>query len=217
MSRMSVAEDRPTGDGNSRPSGPKPFSGDLRSRFTICVQCRPATIMVDRGRQSFELLPGGKYFFDSAKLSRCVEQREKNDVVALYLVTRAKMTQCGLLCWLCAKLICFSPCFFSSPCRSARSSSPSKTLRHQPRSRSRLVWRCTRLLFTSSVVFLLLGFYFYEPHIKLAFYSRNWVTTRIEPIAPLRGCFGPPPRTKMHYATSPMLSGAHERWRCTVG
>jgi hypothetical protein len=53
------------------------------------------------------------------------------------------------------------------------------------------VWRCTRLLFTGFVVFLLLGFYFYEPHIELAFHSRNWVTTQIEPIAPLRGCFDP--------------------------
>jgi hypothetical protein len=35
MSRMRVTEDRPTGDGNSRPSGPKPFSGDLRSRLTF--------------------------------------------------------------------------------------------------------------------------------------------------------------------------------------
>jgi hypothetical protein len=40
--------------------------------------------------ENYELLPGGKYFFDSAKLSRYVEQREKNDVVALYLVTHAR-------------------------------------------------------------------------------------------------------------------------------
>jgi hypothetical protein len=90
MSLMSVTEDHPTGDGNSRPSGPRPFSGNLRSRLTICVQRRPAAITVDRGRGTFELLPGGKYFFDSAKLSRCVEQREKNDIVALYLVTHVR-------------------------------------------------------------------------------------------------------------------------------
>jgi hypothetical protein len=53
------------------------------------------------------------------------------------------------------------------------------------------VWRCTTLLFTGFVIFLLLGFYFYEPHIELAFHSRNWVTTQIKPIAPLRGCFDP--------------------------
>jgi hypothetical protein len=53
------------------------------------------------------------------------------------------------------------------------------------------VWRCTTLLFTSFVVSLLFGFYFYEPHIELAFYSRNRVTTQIEPIVPLRGCFDP--------------------------
>jgi hypothetical protein len=79
---------------------------------------------------------------------------------------------------------------FVLPCRSARSPSPSKTPCQQPRSRSSLVWRCTRLL-TGFVIFLLLGFHFYEPHIELAFYSRNWVTTQIEPIAPLRGCFDP--------------------------
>jgi hypothetical protein len=66
MPRMSVAEDRPTSNGNSRPSGPKPFSGDLRSRLTICVQRRPASIVVDRGRESYKALPGGKYFFDSS-------------------------------------------------------------------------------------------------------------------------------------------------------
>jgi hypothetical protein len=80
---------------------------------------------------------------------------------------------------------------FVLPCRSARLTSLSKTLRHQPRPRSSLVWRCTRPLFTGFVVFLLLGFYFYEPHIELTFYCRNWVTTQIEPIAPLRGCFDP--------------------------
>jgi hypothetical protein len=53
------------------------------------------------------------------------------------------------------------------------------------------VWRCTRLLFTGFVVFLLLGFYFYKRHIELAFFSRNWVTIQIEPIVPLRGCFDP--------------------------
>jgi hypothetical protein len=37
----------------------------------------------------------------------------------------------------------------------------------------------------------LFGFYSYEPHIELAFHCRNWVTTQIQPIAPLCGCFDP--------------------------
>lgn len=31
--------------------------------------------------------------------------------------------------------------------------------------------------------------YLYEPHVELAFYSRNWVNQEIKPVAPLSGCF----------------------------
>ncbi|KAF8905278.1 glycosyltransferase family 32 protein [Gymnopilus junonius] len=40
---------------------------------------------------------------------------------------------------------------------------------------------------TALVVFL--GFYFYEPHIELAFYDRTWIHKEIDPVSPLAGCF----------------------------
>ncbi|KAF8223029.1 glycosyltransferase family 32 protein [Tricholoma matsutake] len=43
----------------------------------------------------------------------------------------------------------------------------------------------------SALLVLLLIFYFYEPHIEIAFYSRDWVNQEIEPIEPLSGCFDP--------------------------
>ncbi|KDR80276.1 hypothetical protein GALMADRAFT_242613 [Galerina marginata CBS 339.88] len=41
----------------------------------------------------------------------------------------------------------------------------------------------------TTVLLFFLGFYFYEPHIELAFYDRTWVHKEIDPIIPLSGCF----------------------------
>ncbi|KAF8208570.1 hypothetical protein K438DRAFT_277432 [Mycena galopus ATCC 62051] len=41
----------------------------------------------------------------------------------------------------------------------------------------------------ASLFLLLLGFYLYEPHIELAFYSRTWTQDQIVPVLPLSGCF----------------------------
>ena len=46
-----------------------------------------------------------------------------------------------------------------------------------------------KYLIPTIVLCLLYGFYLYEPHIELAFYSRTWVTNEIDPIPPLAGCF----------------------------
>ncbi|KAJ7750991.1 glycosyltransferase family 32 protein [Mycena maculata] len=41
----------------------------------------------------------------------------------------------------------------------------------------------------ASLLLLLLGFYLYEPHIELAFYSRTWTKDQILPVPALSGCF----------------------------
>lgn len=43
----------------------------------------------------------------------------------------------------------------------------------------------------STLLLILLGFYLYEPHIELAFYSRKWIEQEVETLAPLAGCFEP--------------------------
>ncbi|KAJ6466355.1 glycosyltransferase family 32 protein [Mycena sanguinolenta] len=46
-----------------------------------------------------------------------------------------------------------------------------------------------KFILPASLVLLLLGFYLYEPHIELAFYSRTWTQDQIFPVLPLSGCF----------------------------
>ncbi|KAF9475692.1 glycosyltransferase family 32 protein [Pholiota conissans] len=53
----------------------------------------------------------------------------------------------------------------------------------------RHVYALIKIALPLTLLTLLLGLYFYEPHIELAFYDRNWVTKEIEPIVPLSGCF----------------------------
>jgi hypothetical protein len=71
-----------------------------------------------------------------------------------------------------------------------RSSSP-----HTHRS-----WFCIRprACFTAFKIFIpllaltvFIGLFLYEPHIELAFYSREWIQSEIKPVAPLSGCFNP--------------------------
>ncbi|KAJ7644399.1 hypothetical protein FB45DRAFT_295278 [Roridomyces roridus] len=42
-----------------------------------------------------------------------------------------------------------------------------------------------------SLLLLLLGFYLYEPHVELAFYSRTWTQDQILPVPTLSTCFDP--------------------------
>ncbi|KAF7365477.1 Glycosyltransferase family 32 protein [Mycena venus] len=46
-----------------------------------------------------------------------------------------------------------------------------------------------KFVLPASLLLLLLGFYLYEPHIELAFYSRTWTQDQISPVLPLSGCF----------------------------
>ena len=70
----------------------------------------------------------------------------------------------------------------------SRSRSPSR-----PKSRFHLKPRffvtSLKYLIPTIAFLFLLGFYYYEPHIEIAFYDRTWVHQEIEPILPLSSCF----------------------------
>ncbi|KAH0835862.1 glycosyltransferase family 32 protein [Lanmaoa asiatica] len=53
---------------------------------------------------------------------------------------------------------------------------------------------------------VLTGLFFYEPHIELAFYSREWIQHEIAPVEPLLGCFNPD-RVSPHYNVSKHVYG----------
>ncbi|KAJ7457602.1 glycosyltransferase family 32 protein [Mycena galericulata] len=55
----------------------------------------------------------------------------------------------------------------------------------------RSVLTLLKYILPASLLLLLLGFYLYEPHIELAFYSRTWTQAQILPISALSGCFDP--------------------------
>ncbi|KAJ7202847.1 glycosyltransferase family 32 protein [Mycena pura] len=69
----------------------------------------------------------------------------------------------------------------------------------RPRSRShsrpsyfpktRFIMTLLKFILPSSLLLLLLGYYLYEPHIELAFYSRTWTQNQIFPVPSLSGCF----------------------------
>jgi len=68
--------------------------------------------------------------------------------------------------------------------RSSSRSRPRSSCFLRPRTALRLL-----LILTASSV--LLGFALFEPHIELAFYSRQWVNAEITPVGSLGGCFDP--------------------------
>ncbi|KAL4067007.1 hypothetical protein V8B97DRAFT_2025310 [Scleroderma yunnanense] len=68
--------------------------------------------------------------------------------------------------------------------RSSSKSRPRSSLFLRPRTAFRLLL----VLVASSI---LLGLTLFEPHIEIAFYSRQWVNTEITPVSPLGGCFDP--------------------------
>ncbi|KAJ6620707.1 glycosyltransferase family 32 protein [Mycena sp. CBHHK59/15] len=69
----------------------------------------------------------------------------------------------------------------------------SRSRTHSQQSHFHLKYRSVltllKFILPSSLLLLLLGFYLYEPHIELAFYSRTWTQKQIFPVAPLSGCF----------------------------
>jgi len=56
------------------------------------------------------------------------------------------------------------------------------------------------------VLLVLGGLLVWEPHIELAFYSRDWIQSEIEPILPLAGCFRPD-RVSSQYNLSEAIYG----------
>ncbi|KAJ7134294.1 glycosyltransferase family 32 protein [Mycena epipterygia] len=71
--------------------------------------------------------------------------------------------------------------------------SQSRSRNHSPQSRFpfkvRSVLTLLKFILPSSLLLLVLGFYLYEPHIELAFYSRTWTQKQIFPVPALSGCF----------------------------
>ncbi|KAI6124498.1 glycosyltransferase family 32 protein [Pisolithus croceorrhizus] len=59
--------------------------------------------------------------------------------------------------------------------------------------RPRTVCLYTLLVVITASVLSMAVYYLYEPHlhVDLVFYDRNWVSTEIDPITPLSGCFRP--------------------------
>ncbi|KAF8348631.1 glycosyltransferase family 32 protein [Amanita rubescens] len=80
--------------------------------------------------------------------------------------------------------------------RSSSSPSPESSTYRSPRHKNTPCFRCRlrprtllKYFIPTIVLCLIYGFYLYEPHIELAFYSRTWATDEIEPTPPLAGCF----------------------------
>ncbi|KAJ6584637.1 hypothetical protein B0H19DRAFT_1105828 [Mycena capillaripes] len=71
--------------------------------------------------------------------------------------------------------------------------SASTSRNHSQQSRfhfkTRSIITLLKFVLPASLLLLLLGYYLYEPHIELAFYSRTWTQKQIFPVSPLSGCF----------------------------
>ena len=72
--------------------------------------------------------------------------------------------------------------------------------------RPRSLLAVLKIAFLVALAVIVLGLFLYEPHIELAFYSRQWVQQEIESIAPLAGCFDPA-RISEKYNLSEALYG----------
>ncbi|KAJ7725323.1 glycosyltransferase family 32 protein [Mycena metata] len=55
--------------------------------------------------------------------------------------------------------------------------------------KTRSIITLLKFVLPASLFLLLLGFYLYEPHLELAFYSRTWTQKQIFPVPRLSGCF----------------------------
>lgn len=103
------------------------------------------------------------------------------------------------------------------PLHSVSDSVRSRSLSRSPprrRSSHRSTWSIRpRTFFTALKVIVpllavaIIGtLFFYEPHIELAFYSREWIQQEITPIEPLLGCFDSD-RVSPHYNVSKYVYG----------
>lgn len=88
-----------------------------------------------------------------------------------------------------------------SPRRRSYKSSPS-TFPIRPRT----CFTALKVIVPLLAIAVLGGLFFYEPHIELAFYSRQWIQREITPIQPLLGCFNPE-RVSPHYNISKHVYG----------
>src|ERR1700722_723438 len=91
-----------------------------------------------------------------------------------------------------------------SPTRRRSHSSPNaKHFFHVP---PRSLITLVKLALPLSLAAVLIGFVLYEPHLELAFYSRQWIHSEIDPIFPLAGCFDPS-RVSAKYNLSDVFYG----------
>ena len=83
-----------------------------------------------------------------------------------------------------------SPTLLPDTPRSLRpQGTPNSKSSHRFLLRPRHIYAFIKVALPIMFFLLLLGFYFYEPHVEFAFYDRNWVSKHIDPIEPLVGCF----------------------------
>ncbi|KAF8439003.1 glycosyltransferase family 32 protein [Boletus edulis BED1] len=99
----------------------------------------------------------------------------------------------------------------SDPARShsrSRSRSPHRHLSHKSilSVRPRTCFTALKVIVPLLAIAVLGGLFLYEPHIELAFYSREWIQDQITPIEPLLGCFNPD-RVSPHYNVSKYVYG----------
>ncbi|KAH7925111.1 glycosyltransferase family 32 protein [Leucogyrophana mollusca] len=57
--------------------------------------------------------------------------------------------------------------------------------------RPRTFFGLLKIIVPLVIAAICLVFIFFEPHLELVFYSREWIRSEIEPILPLMGCFNP--------------------------
>ncbi|PCH35394.1 hypothetical protein WOLCODRAFT_30751, partial [Wolfiporia cocos MD-104 SS10] len=72
--------------------------------------------------------------------------------------------------------------------------------------RPRTIITILKIVVPCVVLIILGGLLVWEPHIELAFYSREWIQSEIEPVLPLSGCFNPA-RVSPRYNVSEAVYG----------
>jgi len=93
----------------------------------------------------------------------------------------------------------------------SRSRSPRRRSSHKPNLfglsiRPRTCFTALKVVVPLLAIAVLGGLFLYEPHIELAFYSREWIQHEITPVEPLLGCFAPD-RVSPHYNVSKYVYG----------
>ncbi|KAJ7599101.1 glycosyltransferase family 32 protein [Mycena floridula] len=77
------------------------------------------------------------------------------------------------------------------PPSSPRSRSPPKIDRYVPRPRPNILFNFLKIALSLTIIFIVVGLYFYEFHIEVSWYSRNWITNEIQTVQPVSDCFQP--------------------------